>query len=314
MDRFKRILVAASPGQLHPMTVHTAIALAQRNDAHLTLLDVVPPTPRLRNVLQAGDRAVDVQAVLMQHRHEMLRRLAENTGAAPDTEVTVLVGEPFIEVVRHVLKHDNDLLVVGGREVEKGTLPTFSSGVMHLLRKCPVPVWVMRPTRTEHLRILALVDPDPDDPVRNSLNGLVLDLATSLARRENAELHVGHAWRLAGEEALRSSPYVALPGDVVDGLVSTVGVAHRERLAELLQRKQVDPGSTTAHLVGGDPGRVLPALAEQLDAGLIVMGTVARTGIAGVIIGNTAETILGSVRCSVLAVKPAGFVSPISPT
>ena len=42
------------------------------------------------------------------------------------------------------------------------------------------------------------------------------------------------------------------------------------------------------------------------------MGTVSRTGIAGLIIGNTAETILRSVRCSVLAVKPEGFVSPVS--
>jgi hypothetical protein len=29
--------------------------------------------------------------------------------------------------------------------------------------------------------------------------------------------------------------------------------------------------------------------------------------------GNTAETILRSVRCSVLAVKPEGFVTPVKP-
>jgi nucleotide-binding universal stress UspA family protein len=43
------------------------------------------------------------------------------------------------------------------------------------------------------------------------------------------------------------------------------------------------------------------------------MGTVSRTGIRGLIIGNTAETILRSVRCSVLAVKPEGFVTPVTP-
>jgi len=42
------------------------------------------------------------------------------------------------------------------------------------------------------------------------------------------------------------------------------------------------------------------------------MGTVARTGIKGLIIGNTAEVILNGIQCSVLAVKPDGFVSPLA--
>jgi len=42
------------------------------------------------------------------------------------------------------------------------------------------------------------------------------------------------------------------------------------------------------------------------------MGTVARTGIPGLIIGNTAESILSDIDCSLLAVKPEGFVTPIS--
>jgi nucleotide-binding universal stress UspA family protein len=44
---------------------------------------------------------------------------------------------------------------------------------------------------------------------------------------------------------------------------------------------------------------------------LIVMGTVARTGLGGLLIGNTAESVLQRVDCSVLAVKPEGFVSPV---
>jgi nucleotide-binding universal stress UspA family protein len=41
------------------------------------------------------------------------------------------------------------------------------------------------------------------------------------------------------------------------------------------------------------------------------MGTVARTGISGFIIGNTAENILQKIDCSLLALKPQGFVSPV---
>ncbi len=56
---------------------------------------------------------------------------------------------------------------------------------------------------------------------------------------------------------------------------------------------------------------MIPELADELDADLVVMGTVGRTGIAGLLIGNTAETILERIGCSVLAIKPSGFRSPI---
>jgi hypothetical protein len=42
------------------------------------------------------------------------------------------------------------------------------------------------------------------------------------------------------------------------------------------------------------------------------MGTVARTGIAGFVMGNTAEMMLRQLRGSVLAVKPPGFVTPVT--
>jgi len=41
------------------------------------------------------------------------------------------------------------------------------------------------------------------------------------------------------------------------------------------------------------------------------MGTVARTGILGCLMGNTAENIVVELKCSLLALKPGGFVSPV---
>ena len=43
----------------------------------------------------------------------------------------------------------------------------------------------------------------------------------------------------------------------------------------------------------------------------MVMGTVARNGIAGMFIGNTAERVLRKLPCSVMAVKPDGLVRPV---
>lgn len=312
MDRFKNILVSASPGHLEARTMRAAIRLADRNQARMTVVDVVPPMPRLYRALLGQARVADAESGLVQHRQDSLRHLVDNTGAGADIDMRVLEGEPFIEVIRHVLGHGNDLVIVGGDEIERGVTPELSSALMHLLRKCPVPVWVMRPPRTEAPRILALVDPDPGDPVRDSLNGMVLELATSMARREAAELHVGHAWELVGETKFRSASYVRLADDEVDEMVATVEDAQREQLRLLLARYEVAETGAAVHFVAGDAGKVLPMLAERLNVSRVVMGTVSRTGIAGLIIGNTAETILRSVRCSVLAIKPHGFVSPVS--
>ena len=82
-------------------------------------------------------------------------------------------------------------------------------------------------------------------------------------------------------------------------------------LVGLLQEYELENVNHHVHLVKGD-GHVIPKLAHQQQIDLIVMGTVCRTGIAGVFIGNTAESILpaGGYR-SVLTVKPDGFVSPV---
>jgi universal stress protein E len=63
--------------------------------------------------------------------------------------------------------------------------------------------------------------------------------------------------------------------------------------------------------IKGVAGDVIPehVTAESIDT--IVMGTLTRTGVAGLFIGDTAETILNHVSCSVLTAKAPGFVTPI---
>ena len=312
MERFKNILVVTSPGRLDPPTLRAAVSLAETNDARLTVMDVVTPLPAWRRKMNVEGRVVDVEAAILRDREARLRELLENIRGGRDIEVVEAVGEPFIEVIRRVLDHAHDLVVVGEPVAERPDEPHLSSGVMQLLRKCPVPVWVMRAGRPGTGRVLALVDPDPEDPVADGLNDLIMELATSLARRQGWELHLGHAWSLAGEATLRSSPYVELPERMVDAMVSDTESLRLGQLNRLANR-HVPESERSTHMVTGTPGDVLPRLADDLDVDLIVMGTVGRTGLQGLVIGNTAETILRSVHCSVLAVKPKGFITPVKP-
>jgi nucleotide-binding universal stress UspA family protein len=64
-------------------------------------------------------------------------------------------------------------------------------------------------------------------------------------------------------------------------------------------------------LINGQPEVVLTEMIERKKPDIVVMGTVARTGLPGLLIGNTAEHVLGRINCSVLTVKPQGFKSPV---
>ena len=107
--------------------------------------------------------------------------------------------------------------------------------------------------------------------------------------------------------------------DEVDSYVREVRLKHRKCLDRLLRkaRKWIGPETYDAvrpktHLPKGPAGEIIPAFARELNIDLIVMGTVARTGIPGLIIGNTAESVLSQINCSVLAIKPPNFVTPVT--
>jgi universal stress protein E len=44
----------------------------------------------------------------------------------------------------------------------------------------------------------------------------------------------------------------------------------------------------------------------------VVIGTVGRTGLSAALVGNTAEHVIDSLDCDVLALKPDGYVSPLA--
>ncbi|MFT7218705.1 MAG: universal stress protein E [Candidatus Azotimanducaceae bacterium] len=57
------------------------------------------------------------------------------------------------------------------------------------------------------------------------------------------------------------------------------------------------------HVEEGTPAAAVNNVANRIGAGVVVIGTVARKGISGVIIGNTAQSVLESSKCDVLVVK-----------
>jgi len=84
---------------------------------------------------------------------------------------------------------------------------------MHLLRKCPCPVWIMKPPeKSKYSSILAAVDFDPVNPKVSDqvLNREILELASSLALTDSASLHIVHAWEAFAESTMLSRGDISL--------------------------------------------------------------------------------------------------------
>lgn len=62
-------------------------------------------------------------------------------------------------------------------------------------------------------------------------------------------------------------------------------------------------------MLEGPADVVIPQVASQLNAAAHGDGTVARTGLSGALIGNTAEIILDALECDVLVLKPDEIIA-----
>ena len=76
--------------------------------------------------------------------------------------------------------------------------------------------------------------------------------------------------------------------------------AHSPEVTEELLLQHCNSDKAHIHIDRGDPLETILMEAENLDVDLIIVGTIARTGIKGRIIGNTAEKLLDKVKCDLL--------------
>ena len=315
MTQFKNILLVLHGKENEDEAVNRAFALAKNNKAKLTVVDVLEELPqKMKDYLKIVS-VRELEKIAVEERLLEIQRLIKSieTKKRIKAKLKILVGRPHIEIIKEVLRHKNDLVMKtpegkGGRRVA-----LFGSIDINLMRKCPCPVWMIKPSKfTKYSRILAAVDPDPFDKVSNELNNLIMELAFSISRLEKSELHIVHAWRLWGESALRGHRVRATEGEM-NKLLQDTRNFHKRCLDELLNRFPLAKTKHKVHLRKGDPGVLIREIAKKERIDLIVMGTVCRTGLPGFLIGNTAESVLYQVGCSVLTVKPYGFISPIKP-
>ena len=146
---------------------------------------------------------------------------------------------------------------------------------------------------------------DPSDENRK-LNRKIVDHAIALTEILRGRLHVVTCWFGYMESVLTS------PRFNEEEKVKYLEFEQRQT-EKAFQSLLADSGlgnSVRGKVLHGNPAKIIPQYAAEQNMDIVVMGSVARTGVPGLIVGNTAEKIVSDLKNSILAVKPDGFRLP----
>lgn len=312
MKRFNRILFVADGSAGDKAALTNTIRMAADIKARVSVIDVIDEATEIFPITEGTVNLFPLQRELVKVRKDELEKLVK--AARPRhlkavIPVQVKQGKDFVEIIRTVRKDGFDLVVkASGKPHLTGML--FSTLDMNLVRKCPCPVLLVKPRKKiRHSRILASVDLRVKDKGQKNMDRTIMELASSLAAMEKGELHVLHAWNMALEKRLKHRPEVHAYYKSMGAMLKDMRDISKTHLNELAAEYALTTAET--HLLKGDPATVIPRFVKNKRIDLVVMGTVGRSGIAGFFMGNTAEKVLNNINCSVLAIKPAGWKSPV---
>jgi universal stress protein E len=303
MEFFKRILVDIDADAIVHPALDRAIVLARATGAELTVTDVIAVSPYERRSLPG-----QLEEDLIARRRGQLNRLVS---AIRDVraQAKLLVGRTATVLIQEVMRSNHDLLMRShARDSDGPVAKEFGAVDMELLRKCPSAVMLVRHgSIAPHPRVAAAVNASVVDDSEQALNRKIAAAALQLAEVVGGAPMILNAWAPFGERMIQAHANE-------DAFATYVNDA-RTRAAEDLRAlaQSLDGVFAQVPMIQrrGKPEDVIPEFVAAEGVDILVMGTVARGGIPGLLIGNTAERVLRKITCSVLAIKPDDFVSPV---
>ena len=214
------------------------------------------------------------------------------------------------EIIRQVFCNKHDLVIM--TEDKKGGLKErfFGSTPIHLTRKCPCPVWIVKSKiRKDYKRIMVTVDLSAPESHKNTINIKVMEAAISLARIYQSELHVVYAWTLFGEAQLKLTGRASQHEMTL--YTCKIEKNNESLMKSFLSNFNLEGLCCRPFLFKGDTIDAISGLAEMNKVDLIIMERVLQSRCINLFIANPAEEVLRKEGCSVLIFKSDKLLSSV---
>lgn len=162
----------------------------------------------------------------------------------------------------------------------------YKTSDFYLMRYCPSPVlFTHHPQQWQSSHLVACVDIESTDVGHLRLNNSIIKNAKTLSRTLRMELYIAAVY----EKGFNNS---------VLQLVDESSVSTAESLAKIY-----DVDVDHILLRQGNAIENLHNISEEIEASIMVIGSLARTGIRGKLIGNTAEKLLDTLNADIITIS-----------
>ncbi|MBN6029660.1 universal stress protein UspE [Pantoea ananatis] len=309
MSQYQNILVAIDPQQDDQPALRRAVYLNQLIGGKIkAFLPIYDFSYEMTTLLSPDERTSMRQGVISQ-RSEWIREQAQAyLDAGVDIDIKVIWhNRPYEAIIQEVLAHQHDLVLKMAHQHDRLEAVIFTPTDWHLLRKCPCPVWMVKDQPwPENGKALVAVNLASEEPHHDALNQKLIRETVKLAESVNhTEVHLVGAYPITPIN-------IAIELPDFDPSVYNDAIRGQHLVAMKALRQRFSISEEFTHVEKGLPEEVIPELSGHLGAGIVVLGTIGRTGLSAAFLGNTAEQVIDHLRCDLLAIKPDDFVSPIT--
>ncbi|MFZ7237076.1 universal stress protein UspE [Avibacterium gallinarum] len=303
--KFKNILVVLNPENEKQYALARAVRLVKEQNSEskvkiTTFMTVYDLSYEMSALLSAEEREHMHQGVIEQRQKAIKPYLDKYADPNIEFHSTVIWNSNEAEAIaEEVEKNSYDLVVKYTQEEESITSIIFTPMDWQLLRKCSAPIMIVKDGDWKHQRrILVAVNVSDDEEHHRLLNDelvtLGIDLADSLER--------GNVHLVTAYPPTPINMAIDLPEFSTADYSNSIRGQYLINMKALRQKFNIDEDHT--HVREGFPEDVIPEVAKELGAEMVVLGTIGRTGLSAAFLGNTAEHVISKLNCNLLAIKP----------
>jgi universal stress protein E len=308
MNQYQKILAVIDADEEEQKSLSRALEIATRSGASVTaFLSIYELSYEMTTMLSMDERETMRQAVVDDRTDwltDVVEQIANDVGVSIDVKV-VWHNRPYESIIYEVIDNSYDLIVKGTHDHSTLKSVIFTPTDWHLMRKSPVPVLLVK----EHDwpangQIIAALNVGVEDEAHMSLNDVITEKAQGFAALLGAQVNLVNAF-----PGTPVNIAIEIPEFDPIGYTESVKKHHHQAMQTHAENHHVD--ERHCHVKEGLPEDVIPEVAREIDAELVIIGTVGRQGLSAALIGNTAEHVIDKLDCDVLAIKPKDFVCPI---
>lgn len=142
---FKKILFPTDFSESSKFALPFAVSMATKFQAHLTLVHVIEPIVTPVDFAWGTYNYPDIEKQVNSYAEDSLKKIVdESVPGEIETDVVILYGKPWREVVTYAKENAMDLIVIPTHGLSGLSHAIYGSTAEKVIRKAPCPVLTIR--------------------------------------------------------------------------------------------------------------------------------------------------------------------------